>query len=118
MFGPDKTDKDKETETKEKEKESDLQPTSEDSANQEQPKFGPRPDTSSADFDFKTELERLPFTINIGEAPLSREQQSRFIDLIYDYKEVFSLYDGDLGFCDALKHSIPTTTDKPVYLPH
>ena len=22
------------------------------------------------------------------------------------------------GFCDALKHSIPTTTDKPVYLPH
>ena len=118
MFGPDKTDKDKETETMEKEKESDPQPTSEDSANQEQPKFGPRPDTSSADFDFKTELERLPFTINIGEAPLSREQQSRFIDLIYDNQEVFSLYDGDLGFCDALKHSIPTTTDKPVYLPH
>ena len=23
-----------------------------------------------------------------------------------------------MGFCDALKHSIPTTTDKPVYLPH
>ena len=118
MFGPDKTDKDKETETKEKEKESDPQPTSEDSANQEQPKFGPRPDTSSTDFDFKSELDRLPFTINIGKAPLNREQQSCFIDLIYDYKEVFSLYDGDLGFCDALKHSIPTTTDKPVYLPH
>ena len=31
---------------------------------------------------------------------------------------MFSLFDGDLGFCDALKHSIPTTTDKPVYLPH
>ena len=59
MFGPDKIDK--ETETKEKEKESDLQPTSEDSANQKPPKFGPRPDTSSADFDFKMELERLPF---------------------------------------------------------
>ena len=58
MFGPDKTDKDKETETKEKEKESDPQLTSEDSANQEQPKFGPRLDTSSADFDFKMELER------------------------------------------------------------
>ena len=54
MFGPEKTDKDKETETEEKEKGSDPQPTSEDSANQEQPKFGPRPDTSSADFDFKT----------------------------------------------------------------
>ena len=116
MFGPDKIDE--ETETKEKEMELGPQPTSEDIANQEQPKFGPRPDTSSADFDFKTELERLPFTINIGEAPLSREQQSHFIDLIYDNKEVFSLYDGDLRFCDALKHSIPTTTDKPVYLPH
>ena len=101
MFRPDKTDKDEETKTKEKEKE-----------------FSPCPDTTSADFDFKMELDRLPFTINIGKAPLSREQQSRFIDLIYDYKEVFSLYDGDLGFCDALKHSIPTTTDKPMYLPH
>ena len=88
------------------------------SADQEPRKFGPRPDTSNADFDFKMELDRLPFTINIGEAPLSREQQSCFIDLIYDYKEVFSLYDGDLGFCDTLKHSIPTTTDKPIYLPH
>ena len=118
MFGPDKTDKDEETEPKEKEKESDSQTTPKESADQEPPKFGPRPDTSSADFDFKMELDCLPFTINIGEAPLSREQQSCFIDLIYDYKEVFSLYDGDLGFCDTLKHSIPTTTDKPVYLPH
>ena len=118
MFGPDKTDKDEETKTKEKEKESDPQTTTKDSTDQEPPKFGPRPDTTSADFDFKMELDHLPFTINIGEAPLSREQQSHFIDLIYDYKEVFSLYNGDLGFCDALKHSIPTTTDKPVYLPH
>ena len=109
MFGPNKTDMDGETKTKEKEKES---------ADQQPPKFGPCPDTSSTDFDFKMELDRLPFTINIGKTPLSREQQSRFIDLIYDYKEVFSLYDGDLGFCDALKHSIPTTTDKPLYLPH
>ena len=53
MFGPDKTDKDKETETKEKEKESDPQTTPKGSADQEPPKFGPHPDTSSADFDFK-----------------------------------------------------------------
>ena len=66
MFGPDKTDKNKETESKEKEKESNPQPTSKDSADQETPKFHPRPDTSSADFDFKTELEHLPFNINIG----------------------------------------------------
>ena len=118
MFGPDKTDKDEEAKTKEKDKESDPQTTPKESADREPPKFGPCLDTSSAEFDFKTELECLPFTINIGEAPLSREQQSHFIDLIYDYKEIFSLYDGDLGFCDALKHSIPTTTDEPVYLPH
>ena len=118
MFRPDQINKDKETKTKEKEKESDPQTTTKDSTDQEPPKFGPCPDTTSTDFDFKTELDRLPFTINIGEAPLSREQKSHFIDLIYDYKEVFSFYDGDLGFCDALKHSIPTTTDKPVYLPH
>ena len=118
MFGPDKTNKDEETKPKEKEKESDVHTTPKESADQEPPKFGPHPDTSNADFDFKTELDRLPFTINIGEAPLSREQQSRFIDLIYDNKEVCSLYDGELGFCNALKHSIPTTMDKPVYLPH
>ena len=118
MFGPDKTDKDEETKTKEKEKESDPQTSPKENVDQETPKFGPCLDTSSADFDFKTKLERLPFTINIGEAPLSKEQQSCFRDLIYDYKEVFSLYDGDLGFCDALKHSIPTTMDKPVYLPY
>ena len=117
-FRPDKTDKGKETKTQEKEKESDPQTTTKDSTDQEPPKFGPRPDTSSADFDFKMELDHLPFTINIGKTPFSREQQSRFIDLIYNYKELFSLYDGDLGFCDALKHSIPTITDKPVYLPH
>ena len=40
------------------------------------------------------------------------------IDIIYDHTEVFLLLDGDLGFCDALKHSIPTITEKPVYLPH
>ena len=93
----------KKQKTKEKEKESDPQTTPKGSADQEPPKFGPHPDTSSADFDFKMELEHLPFTIDIGEAPLTREQQSRFIDLIYDHKEVFSLYDGDLGFCDTLK---------------
>ena len=59
MFGPDKTDKDGETKTKEKEKESDPQKTPKNSTDQQPPKFGPRPDTSSADFDFKTELDRL-----------------------------------------------------------
>ena len=80
--------------------------------------FGARPDTKSPQFDFKKELEQLPFELNIGEAPLTWEQQVCLIDVIYDHTEVFSLFNGDLGFCDALKHSIPTTMDKPVYLPH
>ena len=40
------------------------------------------------------------------------------IDLIYDHPEVFSLQDEDLRFCDQIKHTIPTTMDKPVYLAH
>ena len=84
----------------------------------EKPLFGARPDTKSPAFDFKKELERLPFDLNIGDAPLTCEQQAHLIDVIYDHPEVFSLFDGDLQFCDILKHSIPTTTEKPVYLPH
>ena len=84
----------------------------------EKPSVGTRPNTKNPDFNFKKELEQLPFELNIGDAPLTRKQQARLIDVIYDHTEVFSLFDGDLGFCDVLKHSIPTTTDKPVYLPH
>ena len=80
--------------------------------------FGVRPNTKDPDFDFKKELERLPFELNIRDAPLTHEQQACLIDVIYNHTEVFSLIDGDSGFCDVLKHSIPTTTDKPVYLPH
>ena len=89
-----------------------------DSKGEEKPKFGSPPDYDSLDFDFKGECERLPFPLNIGEAPLDLDQQKRFIRLIHKNQEVFSLYDGDLGYCDKLKHSIPTTTNKPVYLPH
>ena len=60
----------------------------------------------------------MPFELKIGDAPLTRDQQARLIDVIYSHTEVFSLFDRDLGFCDVLKHSIPTTTDTPVYLSH
>ena len=49
---------------------------------------------------------------------LSPSQQKQFLELIYDHQGVFSLCDEDLGLCDCLKHTIPTTTMKPVYLPH
>ena len=49
---------------------------------------------------------------------MSKEQQVRFLKLIYDNQVVFSLCDEDLGLCDHLKHTIPIIMDKPVYLPH
>ena len=98
--------------------EHDAEPKDQEKEEEVKPEFGPRPDTDSPDFDFDKEVDRLPFPLNMGTAPLTLEQKKRFINLIYDSKEVFSLYDGDLGHCDKLKHSIPTTTDRPVYLPH
>ena len=81
-------------------------------------KFGPHPNTSAADFDFQQEVECLPFKLNLGNLPLEKEHQERFINLIYSNQQVFSLHDEDLGYCDKLSHTIPTSTNKPVYLPH
>ena len=41
-----------------------IQPTS---PKIKKPEFGPRPDTSPASFDFKTEIDWLPFPLNIGK---------------------------------------------------
>ena len=65
----------------------------------EKPSFGPRPDVNAADFDFQTEINCLPFKLNMGtEANMTCDQQSQFVNFIYDHPEVFSLYDEDLGF--------------------
>ena len=85
---------------------------------QPHPTFGPHPNTSVADFNFQQEVEHLPFKLNLGDVPLEKEHQARFINLIYSNQEVFSLQDEDLGYCDRLTHTIPTSTDKLVYLPH
>ena len=50
--------------------------------------------------------------------PLSKEQQDWLLDLIYDYKDIFSMHNEYLGFWNKLAHTIVTTTDKPVYLHH
>ena len=64
-------------------------------------KFGPRPDFSSLNFDFVKELDRLPFPLNLGKVELSKDQQVRFLELIYNNQSVFSLGDEDLGLCDC-----------------
>ena len=82
------------------------------------PTFGPHPNTSEADLNLQQEVEHLPFKLNLGDVHLEKEHQARFIDLIYSNQEVFSLHDEDLGYTNKLAHNIPTSTDKPVYLPH
>ena len=37
-------------------------------------KFGERPDTEKA-YDFKKEIEQLPFKFNLGDAPFTTEKQ-------------------------------------------
>ena len=69
-------------------------------------------------FNFQKEVQCLPFKLNIRDVPLEKEHQARFINLIYSNQEVFSLHDEDLVYCNKLTHTIPTSTDKPVYLPH
>ena len=81
------------------------------------PSFGPHPDTSK-EYNFEDEVGKLPFKFNLGDAPFSKEQKDSLLNLIYDLKKVFSLHDEDLGYCNKLACSIPTMTDKPVYLPH
>ena len=85
----------------------------------EKPSFGPRPDVKYENFDFKAEIDCLPFKLNMGTTvEMTCEQQSQFINIIYDHPEVFSLHNEDLGFCNKIKYTIPTTSYKPVYLPH
>ena len=64
------------------------------------PTFGPCPNTSAADLNFKQGVESLPFKLNLGDVHLEKEHQARFIDLIYSNQEVFSLQDEDLGYCN------------------
>ena len=82
------------------------------------PTFGPHPNTGVADFDFQKEVECLPFKPNLGDVPLEKKHQAKFMNLIYSNQKVFSLHDEDLGYCDKLTHTIPTSIDKPVYLLH
>ena len=85
--------------------------SSKEASQEPHPTFGPGPNTQVADFNFKKEREHLPFKLNLGDIPLDKENQDKFIDLIYSNQEVFSLYDENLGYCNQLTHAIMTSTD-------
>ena len=94
---------------------SDIDP----STSNEKPSFSPRPDVKSKKFDFKVEIDCLPFKLNMGTTvEMTCDQQSQFINIIYDHPEVFFLHDEDLGFCNKIKYTIPMTSDRPVHLAH
>ena len=79
-----------------------------------QPTFGPHPDMT-LNYNFEDEVQQLPLKFNMGNAPLNKEQQDQLLNLIYKYKDVFSLHNEDSGFCDKPTHTITTATDKPVF---
>ena len=91
--------------------------TPEENFNTPLPSCGPHPDTTQ-DYNFEDKVKKLPLIFSLGDAPFSKEQKDHLLNLIYNHKKVFLLHDEDLGFCDKVAHSTPTTTDKPVYLPH
>ena len=85
----------------------------------EKPSFGPRPDVESENFDFKAEIDCLPFKLNMGTTvEMTCEKQSWFINIIYNHPEVFSLHDEDLGFCNQNQAHYSNDLDRPVYLLH
>ena len=81
------------------------------------PTFGPCSHTQVVDFNFEKEVEHLPFKLNLGDFPLEEEHQAKF-DLINSNQEVFSSHDEDLGYSNQLDHTLLTSTNEPVCLPH
>ena len=68
-----------------------VPPINEQASQEPHPTYGPHPNTQVADFNLKKkEVEHLPFKLNLGDIPLEKEHQARFIDLVYSNQEVFS----------------------------
>ena len=97
--------------------EEDLDPPKEINDPVECPKFLERPDAGKV-YNFKDEIEWLPFNFNLGDASFTKDQQDQLLNITFHNPQVFSLHDEDLGFCNKLTHTIPTITDRPVYLLH
>ena len=82
------------------------------------PTFGPRPNTTSKEFYFQSKIKGMVFKLNWGEnVHLMPFKQAHFIDTMYNTKEVFSLHDEDLGYCNWITHTIPMMRDVSVYFP-
>ena len=95
-----------------------VPPVEKEASQESCPTFEPHPNTQVADFNVKKEVECFPFKLKLGDVPLEKEYQDKFINLIFSNLEVLFLHDEDFFYCDCLTHTILTSTDKPVYLLH
>ena len=73
--------------------EPDWVPSKEEVSPEPHPIFGPHPNTQATNFNFKKEVECLPFKVNLADVPLGKEHQAKYINLIYSNQEIFSLHD-------------------------
>ena len=78
----------------------DKVPSKEEASQEPGPTFGPHPNAQAAYLNLKKEVKGLPFKLNLGDVPLEKEHEAKFINLIYSNQEVFSLHNEDLGYCD------------------
>ena len=60
----------------------------------------------------------VPDGLKIDSLNLLEEEAEQFRSLVSEHSSVFSKGDEDLGFTDKVKHSIITTDNIPVKLPH
>ena len=54
--------------------------------------------------------------MKIGD--LEAAEQEKLAELLRRHEAVFSKSDDDIGYCDKIKHTIPTVDDVPVKVPH
>ena len=62
-------------------------------------------------------VDSLP-SVDLGGLDLSDEELQRVRMLLVKHKDVFSIDENDIGYCDAVPHQIVTLDDRPVRVPH
>jgi hypothetical protein len=56
--------------------------------------------------------------LDLGEGPMSEEQLASLREMLSKHQAVFQQDDDDMGSCDKVRHTIPTTDDVPVRVPY
>ena len=62
--------------------------------------------------------EELIEALDVDTSDFTPDQLQKLKEMLLKHQKVFSRGDHDLGYSDTVKHTIPTTDDKPIKLPH